>query len=29
MTSDNCDYFYLINGVTHWMPLPALPENES
>ncbi len=29
MTSENCDHFYLINGVTHWIPLPALPENES
>ncbi|MCP4484764.1 MAG: DUF551 domain-containing protein [Flavobacteriaceae bacterium] len=25
MTSEHCDYFYPIDGVTDWQPLPALP----
>ncbi len=28
MTSDCCDYFYSLDRVTHWMPLPEPPEAE-
>ncbi len=25
MTSEHCDYFYPVGGVTDWQPLPAFP----